>query len=171
MKKKPDNSARSYDKIRADLTEYLSKYDTSSTNNVTGRAHAMEDLWNEVYVPGFRDMKVLVHMSGAELMIVIPTHIIGSDNHYHVIRESLIDTEHNGKYAMMTEDEFNRAYRCNFIHTVSNNMHTSKISDLAELLVKDLPTIKKLKVVSETDKKNSMDYFGRLILKFMMGKK
>ena len=50
-------------------------------------------------------------------------------------------------------------------------MHTSKISDLAELLVKDLPTIKKLKVVSETDKKNSMDYFGRLILKFMMGKK
>lgn len=129
------------------------------------------DIWNELHVPAFRNFKVFMHQDDSSLIIVVPTHM--SDKHsvfYHVIRETLDDDQHNGEYELLSQDEFRAKYKCNFIHKIDSGVQSMKIADLAETFVNALPEIKKLKKKTMSDRKNSIEFFARMILKFLAGR-
>ena len=130
------------------------------------------DIWNELHVPAFRNFKVFAHQSDTSMIIVIPTHISDrNDVFYHVIREALNDDHHNGNYELLSQDEFRAKYKCNFIQKVENGgVQSMKIADLAEAFVDALPEIKKLKRKTMEDRKNSVEFFGRMILDFLIGR-
>ena len=125
--------------------------------------------WVEIYVPMFRNFKVFVDENGNELIIVIPTHISDIDDvKYHVIRESMSSTEHNGSYEILASGEFRKKYNCKFAN-VERAPTALKISDLASAIVDNIPEIKKLKRDTVENREESIEFVAKIITKFLQG--
>lgn len=156
--------------IQRELYDFLVKFEMQEPKKYEAAQGA--DIWNEIYVPRFRNFKVFVHLSGSELIIVMPTHMSGSDDIvYHVIREEMDAPDHNGKYLMMSQEEFRKEFKCNFIHSSESVKHettTKNLSKLTDHMVNNLPKIKKLKNKTVEDIEESKNFFSRLILDFLM---
>lgn len=133
------------------------------------RKNDIDGQWIEIYVPMFRNFKVFVNEDGSDLIIVIPTHIsdIG-DVRYHIVRESMSMTSHNGAYEMLTSDEFKKKYDCKFA-SVEHTPTALKISDLAASIADNIPEIKKLKRDTIENRDASIEFIAKIITKFLQG--
>ena len=125
--------------------------------------------WNEISVPSFRNFKVFVHEITGVIIFILPTHISGTgDVAYHVITEDMNNDVHNGKYEIISRDDFKSRYKCNFIAQQSGQSKPTKITDMADVLFNKLNEIKNLKNETAADKKTSTEYFGKLIMEFLI---
>ncbi len=155
-----------------ELFEFLVKFEGQPQPIHPSTQPGEADIWNELHVPAFRNFKVFMHQSDKFLLIAIPTHVSDrQDVFYHVIREAMDDDHHNGNYELLSQDEFRAKYKCNFIQRIENgSVQSMKIADLAEAFVDVLPEIKKLKRKTMADRKESVEFFGRMILNFLLGR-
>lgn len=152
-----------------ELHEFLLRFEGAPKQLPQDQNPEDADIWNELHVPVFRNLKVFLHQSADELIIVIPTHVSASEDvFYHVIREDMTSKKHNGEHEILSAAEFRAKYKCNFIPSMNVPTTSAKITDLAKEFVNRLGAIKKLKSKTEEEQYDSTMYFARVILNFLM---